>query len=305
MSPATPRTRRSEITAAIMAVVIAAALSVGMPHARAEAPIVVATIAPVHSLVAAVMAGVGTPHLLIPANVSPHDFSLAPSDARSLANADIVFWAGDDLEDVVARSLDVLNPGALSIRFEDDPRIKTLPSRDAEGTDPHLWLDPANGQAIVTVVVEALARLDPDNAAIYETNGAATIERIARLAGDLEARLTARPTAPFAVFHDAYQYLEKAYDLKIVGAVAISPEDSPSARRLSDLRRRVVEFGAVCVFSEPQYSPRLVNLVLDGSTAQARVIDPLGAGLDPGPDLYFEMMLRLGRAIAECLTESG
>ena len=292
----------------------------------AAAPEVVASIKPVHSLVAGVMRGLGTPVLLVRGVGSPHGYSLRPSEARALSEAELVFWVGGGLEASLAKPLAALaGDRARVIALAEAEGVRLLQARAGgpweapeaahdHGTDMHdagkqadfhIWLDPLNAIAIVRAAATALARADPKNAAVYRRNGTDTIKEIEALDREIAGTLAPVRERPYVVFHDAYQYLEKRYHLNAVGAVAASPERPPGARRLSEIRAKIAALGAVCVFTEPQFRPALVDTVVAGSAAQSAVLDPLGAGLAAGPDAYFALMRGLADSLAGCLSPKG
>jgi zinc transport system substrate-binding protein len=290
--------------------------------ARADEIDVVASIKPVHSLVAAVVQGVGTPGLLVKGASSPHDYSLRPSDARMLADARIVFWVGDGLETFLGKPLTALAPDATIVALSETPGIELLPTREGgiwaeheqdEGDEPkhgqfdlHLWLDPRIADAMVGAIVAALSAADPDHAVAYRSNGSALRARLRELDESLSARLEPIGDRPFIVFHDAYHYLENRYGLNAIGAIAVDPRRRPGAQRLGAIRDRLQELDAACVFAEPQFEPALVDTVIEGTGARKGVLDPLGADLDAGADQYFRLMDRLARALVGCLgAQSG
>jgi zinc transport system substrate-binding protein len=294
--------------------------------AHAEPPRVVASIAPVHSLVANVMVGIGEPALVVRGFGSPHGYQLRPSDAAALAEADVIFWVGEALETFLVRPLSALPGQARIVTLMDLPDMVLWRSRtggvwdvggehDAHGehdehgahgpVDPHLWLAPGNAVVIVDAAAMTLGDVDPANAATYRANAARTVQRIEAMTADMKARLAGVRHTPFVVFHDGYQYLERAFGLNAVGAVVVSPDRPTSARRLSDLRARMRELGAVCVFVEPQVSPALVDVLIEGTSMGRGVLDPLGAELPPGPDSYFDMMRSNADALARCLSGAG
>ncbi len=279
----------------------------------AAVPRVVASISPVHSLVAAVMEGVGTPELLLRGGESPHTFSLRPSDARRLGDADLLFWIGPSLELPLARILPNL-PHSRSVPLLAAPGVERLPLRSLEGhsedhghapahagddrpTDPHVWLSPANAVAITAEITRVLAEADPDNAARYRANSGHLTTRLQALDDSLRQRF-GEAKGGFAVFHDAYQYLEHRYGLHSAGIVNTHPERQPGAAHLSRLRERLAAEDVRCLFSEPQYQPRLVTMLSEGLAIRHAVLDPLGADIPPGPKAYETMM----RAIADRFT---
>lgn len=326
------------------------------PPAMADAPRVVVSIAPLHSLVSAVTGDRTDPHLIIPAGQSPHTFSLAPSDARALARADIVFSAGGEPDRFLERSLDSLARDAVHARLLDMDDVRTLPARSggiwrhdhaaeeadghdgqhadghddehadahedghdhdeaddgeasggpAEGSiDPHTWLEPRNAIAFVRATAQRLARLDPEHADAYRANADATIERIEAIDAALKEQLAPVADRPYLVFHDAYQYFERRYGLTPAGSIVVDPGRPPGARRLSELRERIGTQGVECLFIEPQFEPQIARTIAEGTGARIAELDPLGAGLKPGPNLYPDLLRKLGESLRGCLTGSG
>ncbi len=285
----------------------------------AEAPRVVVTIKPVHSLVAGVMAGVGVPDLLIQGSASPHTFTLHPSGARMLAQADLIVRVGADFETFLTRPLANLAKDAELLSLDQAPGITLLAAReggvweahqhsaevnsghDHAETNLHLWLDPQNARAIVAAVAEKLAALDPLRAARYRSNAKNLDQRLV----DLDARLREdlRPVAglPYVVFHDAYPYLEHRYGLTPLGSITVSPDRPPGARRLTEIRDKIIQTGARCVFTEPQFEPKLAILLTEGTGARSGILDPEGAALTPGPDAYFQLLENLAGGLRGCL----
>jgi zinc transport system substrate-binding protein len=298
--------------AALAAFVLALAVPAA---ARSEPPKVVASIVPVHSIVAGVMAGIGEPHLLLSAAISEHTASLKPSEARLLTEAELVFWVGETIESFLPKPLRTLAARAHIVKLTAAPGLSLLPVREgpewahhdhghdaADETDGHVWLDPMNAKAIATVAAATLADRDPANAAAYRQNAEALGARLDRLDADLAARLAPLRGVPFVVFHDAYQYYEVRYALTAVGAVTVSAERKPGARRLREIRDTIKARGARCVFSEPQFDARVVDALVGGDGGLRHgVLDPLGARIAPGPDAYFKVMEKLTRAVSDCL----
>lgn len=169
----------------------------------------------------------------------------------------------------------------------------------------HIWLDPQNAKAIVATVAATLSEADPANAARYEANAAAMKQKLDALTTELDELLAPVKGKPFIVFHDAYQYMEKRFDLSAAGSITVTPEVQPGAARLTELQEKIRTLGATCVFSEPQFEPRLVNIVIEGTPARSGVLDPLGAELDAGPEMYFDLMRQNALALVDCLTAQG
>ena len=314
------------------------ALSFAPPFAVAAELTVVASIKPVHSLVAGVMQGVDEPLLLVPGGASPHEYSLKPSDMRALGEAQVVFWIGPDLESFLVKPLANAKT-ARSVALMDAPGLTVLPLRvggawetyqhghdepaghhadhdhdhdhdherdrdPAASRDAHVWLDPINASAMVRQIVAVLGKVDPAHEADYTRNGAALVERIDQLNRQLTTALAPVKDRPYIVFHDAYHYFERRYGLNAVGSVVLDPEQRPGAKRVAEIRARVRERKVRCVFSEPQFQPALVETVIAGSNARRGVLDPLGTNLPAGPDAYVQLLRDLSEALRDCLANA-
>ena len=272
--------------------------------AAAESPRVAVSISPLYSLIAGVMAGVGEPKLLIDGAASPHAYVMRPSVARVLAAADAVFWIGPDLETFLPKLLGSLAGKARIITVMDEPEITLLPVRGggAPGSfDPHVWLDPRNARRIVSIASTTLSEIDPANAAAYRANAARLDRELSDLERELAAKLAPARGVPFLVFHDAYSYFEARFGLTTIGAFALSPGTAPGARRVAELRARLVESGAACVFVEPQFEPAVVKAAVAGTGARIAVLDPLGAGLPAGTAAYGQLMRNMADNLLACL----
>ncbi len=310
----------------------------GSLAAFAAEPKVVASIKPVHSLVAGVMQGVGEPRLLVSGGASPHEYSLKPSDTRALSEAQLVFWIGPDLESFLVKPLNNVKNKVRTAALLDAPGMTVLPLREggaweshsqgheepahdsrkashakhehehehehAADRDAHIWLDPVNAVAMVRQIVAQLGETDSAHKADYERNGAALTERLNQLNQQLSTELAPVKNQPYLVFHDAYQYFERRYDLNAIGSVVLSPEQRPGAKRVAQIQARIRDLKARCVFSEPQFRPALVETVIAGGTARRGTLDPLGAELAAGPEAYFQLLQGLSSSLRACLSGS-
>lgn len=299
------------LIAFLLALVAAPAGAEGTP------PTVLATIKPIHSLAAAVMAGVGTPELLIGGSASAHSYVLKPSDARKIAAARIIFWVGPDLETFLATPLANLAPDATLVALGQAEGVTRLAARPAglwtappqaaaDGhINPHVWLAPGNAIAMTRAIAAALAAADPAHAERYHTNAAKEITVIETLDRRLAAELAPIRKRPYIVFHDGYAYFEAHYGLDAVGAVTVEPDRPVGPRRVAELRDALKSGKAVCIFREPQFPPALIQTLSQGTAARIGVLDPLGAALAPGPDLYPALMMALADSIVRCLEPRG
>ena len=303
----------------------------GVKPARAETPRVAVSIPPIHSLVAGVMDGVATPELLVKGGASPHTYSLKPSDAKALAEAQLVFWIGEGLEAFLVKPLAALAGNAKVVELIEVPDLRRLPyrtggpwKRDDHGhdhadkkkatkpektdhghgdTDAHIWLSPTNARVLAAAIMTALVEADPANALRYRENGQRLNDRLTALEAEMKTALAPVKDRPFVVFHDAYQYLEDAFGLNAIGAVAIAPEKPPGPKGLAALRKRIIATRAQCVFREPQFPAKLAETVAEGTGARIAILDPEGITGAPGTNLYFELMRANVQALAACLED--
>jgi zinc transport system substrate-binding protein len=299
------------------------ALAVLASGAAAAEPRVAASIQPLHSLAANVMAGIGTPALLVPGAASPHSYALRPSEARLINDAEIVFWLGPTYETFLAKTIEAAGAKKTATPLMRAPGVTLLtarkggtwdgddhnhghshaakPAARAEEIDPHVFLDPGNAQAIVRAMAATLAATDPANRERYAANATATITKLETLDGELRNKLAPVQRTPYVVFHDGYQYFEQRYRLNAVGSVTVNPDRPPGARRLREIRSRIAALGATCVFAEPQFKSALVTSATEGTKARVGSLDYLGVGIAPGPEAYFETLRGLARSLADCL----
>lgn len=347
--------------------------------AFAEAPKVAVDIAPVHSLVARVMDGVGETDLIVQSGASPHEYSLRPSEATALQKADLVFWIGEDLTPWMEDAVETLAPNAAVTTLLETEGTKLLDFREGalfeahdhgdhsdeehaghddhddhghkeaktdehdhdghghEETkadehehdheehahddhgdeehvghddhaghdhgdhDPHAWLSLENASTWLNVIAAKLSAADPENAGVYFANAAAARAEMEELSAEIDATLDPVRGRSFIVFHDAYQYFESDFDFPASGAISVSDASDPSPARIAEIQGRIREEGVDCVLAEPQFNSGLVSTVLEGTEANTGVIDPLGAGLEPGAALYPQLVRNLANTLAECL----
>ena len=171
------------------------------------------------------------------------------------------------------------------------------------GMDPHIWLDPANGKAMLAEMAARLAAVDPANADAYSANAAAGAAELDALAARVEALVAPARGKAFFTAHDAYHYFEHRFEVESAGSVALSDAAPPGPARLARIQGEMHARGAVCVFIEPQLDPKLVKMVAEGTGARFARLDPLGAGLEPGPGLYPALIEELARSLASCLVQ--
>jgi zinc transport system substrate-binding protein len=291
---------------------------------------VVASIKPIHSLASYLMDGVGKPDLIVDGYNSPHGFALKPSHAKMLQNADLIFWVGEDLETFLEKPLKSIAKKAEKIELMEIKGVKKLEFRErnifeghddhghddhkehghkedkhddhhehAHGEhDPHIWLDPINAKAILSEMAEHLIEKDPNNASAYKAN----LKKAHKALDNLTKKVKSELKGDFKsiVFHDAYQYFEKRFNVNVLGAFTVNTDVLPGAEQLAEIREIIEHEKVTCVFSEPQFNPDIIKAVAKDTNIKTGVIDPLGATLDPGKDLYFDLIRNMYASFKSC-----
>jgi zinc transport system substrate-binding protein len=280
----------------------------------------VVSLKPIHSLVASIMHGVAEPTVIIDGAASPHTYQMKPSDASKLAGADIIFWVGHDMEKFMEKPLETLGSNAKIVELDEAPGLIKLATRESgtfephdDGDEPHtdgsveydlhLWLNTDNAKAMATMIEKTLVDADPGNAQIYTKNLVNLDARLDKLSADIKTTVAPVKDKPFIVFHDAYQYFEKEFGVAVAGSITVSPEAMPGAARISEIHDKVKSLNSTCVFAEPQFEPRLISVVLEGTNARTGVLDPEAGALTKGEDLYSQMMMGIATSIRDCLSK--
>jgi zinc transport system substrate-binding protein len=310
---------------------------------------VVTSIKPLHSLASYLMDGVGKPDLIVDGYASPHGFSMKPSHAKMLQDADLIFWVGEDLENFLEKPLNSIAKKAEKIELMDIKGLNVLSFRernifdehddhddheghtkkkkddhddhddheghtkkkkddhddhdDHEGHghgeyDPHIWLDPINAKVILKEMTEHLIENDSKNTSTYKSNLDNALKDIDKLTMNVMTELNQSVSS--IVFHDAYQYFEKRFNVNILGAFTVNTDVMPGAEQLAQIREIIEHDKVSCVFSEPQFNPDIIKAVAKDMNIKTGVIDPLGATLDPGKDLYFDLIRNMSASFKGC-----
>jgi len=256
-----------------------------------------------------------------------------------LQNADIVFWVGEGMENFLKKPLSSIAKKAEKIELMEVKGLNILKFRernifeehnhddhddhakkedahddhdhddhakkedDHEGHthgeyDSHIWLDPMNAKVILNEMVEHLIENDAENASKYKNNLKKALKEIDTLIIQVMTELNKSVSS--IVFHDAYQYFEQRFNVNILGAFTVNPDVMPGAEQLAEIREIIEHDKVACVFSEPQFNPNIINAVAKDMKIKTGVLDPLGATLDPGKNLYFNLIKNMSLSFKDC-----
>ena len=152
----------------------------------------------------------------------------------------------------------------------------------------------------LNLIAAKLSQMDPSNASTYFSNASSAIKDLDALSDEINSILDPIRDEKFVVFHDAYQYFEKYFNISASGAISLSDASDPSPARLKEVKERVENEDIHCVLAEPQFNKGLVKAVIEGTDANMAIIDPIGVNLEVGPTLYDNLILNLGKNLSNC-----
>ncbi|HEY9164138.1 MAG TPA: zinc ABC transporter substrate-binding protein [Magnetovibrio sp.] len=292
---------------------LAFALLLAIPAHAFASPKVVTSIRPVQALVYAVTGEANMPDVLLDPGTSPHAFSLKPSQAQMLQDADIVFWIGPALETALEGPLQSLGGDAHVVRLLDAPGLDLLHFEDDEHADepkdehdhgpvdPHAWLSPANAAVMIDLIETELSRLAPNHAAIYAKNAKVAKNRLKLLTKQMDKLLAHTRGVPYLVQHDGFGYLARDFNLNEVGHLQTLPGREPGAKHVAQIRDAIAKQGVVCIFVEPQFTPALAKRLKEETGIRLGELDPMGSFLDLSPTLHVRIIQQVVLKMDECL----
>ena len=269
---------------------------------------VIASIKPVHSLVAGIMQGVGQPELLLSSNQSPHHYSLRPSERLKLARADLIFWIGPNMESFMPRLLHSIDNKTQLVSLVDTEGLTLLPVRLADhhhenqhtAIDAHVWMNTDNIEKMADEITRQLVSIDPANTRQYKNNNKILHKKIKTLRNELRLKLKDKHS-PFLTYHDGYQYFEQEFNLKNIGFISSGPELQPSAMHIQAMKKLIRRHSIQCIFYDAPSEPPIMTSLLTDSSARAIELDPTGIRLPAGKDTLWQIMRNLGENFQSCL----
>jgi zinc transport system substrate-binding protein len=254
--------------------------------------------------------------LILDGSGSPHSHSLKPSQAKLLANADVIFWIGPALETFLQKPIRTVGAAALTVElgnleglvklnnrgFEDFQISKPSAEHNHGTADPHIWLNPDNARIIAQNITTALARADPANAETYNINASSLLLKLDELTEETSTVLATVKDRPFLTHHDGYQYFETRFGLTSKGSLLSNSDILPGARHIAQITKKLKVLGNICVFTEPQLSQKLISTIAQDTNIKIAQLDPLGINIKNGPDLYFKLIRTMANSFHDCLS---
>lgn len=277
---------------------------------------ILTSIKPLQLIAQTIQGEQGQAQVLLPPGASPHSFSVRPSDRRRLAEAELFYWIGPDMENFLIPLAKQHQQASIAIQSLPNLQLLyyTSEHEDEEdehehhdehdhhhqpgGLDTHLWLSIPNARVIAERMAADLSRLDAQHAAVYQNNLAAFQQRLTELDNELKNQLASVQNKSFFVFHEAFNYFEQAYGLEHGGVLAINAEVQPGARHLQEMRQRLEQAGPSCIFTEPPAPPRLAYSLSKNLPILLQEVDVLGVQTQ-----NYEQLLRvLASQLKKCLS---
>lgn len=269
---------------------------------------VVTTVKPLNMIVQDLTAGITRSNTLLPPGTSPHDYALRPSGMKKLREADLVIWVGPELEMFLANMLEgkdnslmLTEHNSIDFRHYEHDIENDHADHNHAGIDPHFWLGPKQAIQAANVITSALVQYDPLHKNEYEDNLSEFTSEINQTLSELDRKLKPLAGHGYFVFHDGYGYFEEQFGLNNLGHFTVEPDRRPGAKTLFSIRRALQNQHAFCVFSEPQFSPAVVNSVVSGTDVKIGTLDPMATDIAEGKGGYARFLKELGESFTKCL----
>ncbi|MDG6881468.1 High-affinity zinc uptake system protein znuA precursor [Phocoenobacter uteri] len=295
---------------------------------------VLTTVKPLGFIANAITDGVTETEVLLPISASPHDYSLKPSDVQKLNSADLVVWIGDEMETFLEKSIEKL-PAEKVLTLEDIKDIEEFVEHSKKEEDHdaheheaehhqhdqhadeahehnhehahhhdenwHIWFSPKVSGLIAEQIYQKLVTQHPDKKAKLTENLMQFKHRLSETDKAIHQQLATVKDKGYYTFHDAYGYFEQAYDLKPLGSFTINPSIAPGAKTLREIQQNIREHKATCLFTEPQFTPKVVERLSKGTTVSIGKLDPMGGNIPLSKTAYTDYLMSLANSFSQCL----
>jgi ABC-type Zn uptake system ZnuABC Zn-binding protein ZnuA len=193
-----------------------------------------------------------------------------------------VFWAEKIVKASGNKKLILVNASSGESLIRDPHAHNTV------RIDPHIWLDPLIAVNIVTKIEKALIEADPQGAILFRKNATAYRDILTRLDRELAVRVAKFSIKEYVTFHPAWNYFSRRYGLRVAGVIEEAPGKEPTPKHIAGIIREINRIGSRAVFVEPQFNPKIAEVIAKESKARVLYLDPIG-GMQ-GRETYVEMM---------------
>ncbi|WP_392552075.1 zinc ABC transporter substrate-binding protein ZnuA [Orbus wheelerorum] len=286
---------------------------------------VLTSVKPLGFITAAIADGVTDTDILLPDGASPHTYSLKPSDLIKIKSADLIIWVGDDMEAFLPNFLKSID-NSKQLELAANPNIKALlragHSHEEESDehdhdehssddhhhehhhgqfDMHIWLSPQIARAAAQSIHDKLVVIYPDKASLLDENLSKFTSKLKDTEQIIAKKLNSVQNKGYFVFHDGYGYFESEFNLNHLGSFTVNPAIQPGVKKIYEIQSELSHKNAVCVFKEPQFSPAIINKLVDGTRVKVGEIDPLGMDIELSTDAYCKFLLKIAQQFLNCL----
>ena len=282
---------------------------------------IASSIRPIAMLLTAVTGDETSVNILLPGNMSPHNYRLRFSDIKLIKESDLFFWIGPNLESGISKA--VKTHGTTNIIKLMDIDDLSWPKTTGElghshsnlnhghdnehesyegvkdNRDHHIWLSPQNAVAIVATINDLLGKKFPDKKEFFEKNTNNFEASLKSLNITIRERLEEIKHKGFLVAHDGYRHFVDFYELNQLGIVDLTDDISPSAKHKGNLNKLIDKTS--CIFTDPQHTSKVANQLAKKFNIKSRELDLLGHNVPLGKKSYIDFLSKLSETVVECL----
>jgi zinc transport system substrate-binding protein len=222
--------------------------------------------------------------VLVPPGADPHTYELTPSQLVKVSKAKVYAKVGSGVEfelvwmdKILAQNkkmlvVDCAN-GVQLMQMTEDEHHDAEEAEHHTGNDPHIWLSPRNVKIMVENVWGGLVQVDLQNEAYYTRNRDAYLAKLDALDKDIQEGLSGLKNRRFIVFHPAWGYFARDYNLEQI-PIEIGGKE-PSANDIANLIQEAEEQNIKIIFASPEFNPRSAEVIANEIGGRVVFIDPL------------------------------
>ncbi|MBI2589685.1 zinc ABC transporter substrate-binding protein [Candidatus Berkelbacteria bacterium] len=257
---------------------------------------VVTTFHPLTLLTKPIVGNLARVDQIIPSGQEVHNYQPTPANLAELKAADLLIINGANLEtewlESLLESVERSDLPILELESVLSQSIQLLEGEEegVVGTDPHLWVSPKNATLIATAILEALSDNDPNHAINYQENADQLLAQLKSLDQEITQAVAQFSQKKFIAFHSAFQYFARDYGLEQVAVIEATPGETPTPGTIAEIRSIVESNQLKGLFTEPQFSPALVEQLAQDLGIKIAELDPLETGNEN--ESYVEGMRR-------------
>lgn len=239
---------------------------------------VLTTIAPLYSFTRNITGDLADVDNLLPSGVGPHEYSFSPADVSKIEEAQVLIKNGVNLEDWLDKLIASAQERVAPTGKERLTVVDTSFGVEIIDKDPHIWLSPKNAVIQVKNIRDALVKADPDNSKRYMENAEKYIKYLEKLDRDIRDEVKTWKRKEFVAFHSSFLYFTRDYGLNQVAVIQEFPEKQPTPKHIADIINIIKKTGVNAIFSEPQFSHKIVKSIAKDLKLGVFSLDTLETG---------------------------